>query len=277
MTAPFDHERWEELAVAHALDALEPSEEASFVDHLGQCAHCRTVVDDVSATAADLALTADQVEPSPDLRASLLDVVSRTPQDPRPVRAPLAVPHPSSDPVSLSGPGAPVDLQRAAARRRRNREHVGRWLVGAAAGLALVGGLVFVGTYDGDKPGNSRVAAAFSRCLDDSGCKPIRLVGDDGTVLAAVLVRGEHTEVVSERLAPNPASSTSYVLWAQHTAGPVKAVGVFDVTSEDASVHDLADLPWKLTDISAFMVSREAGNVAPATGSAPVATGTVKA
>lgn len=272
MNARFDHERWEELAVAHALDALEPSEDASFLEHLAGCARCRSVVDDVAATAADLALTVESADPPARLRESLLDEVGRTPQSPRP----LPVPQPSADSPRQSPVAAPLDFQ-AAARRRRGGDNIGRWLVGAAAAVAMVLGLAFVATYDGSKPGNNNVAQAFTQCIDDSGCRQIRLLGDDGSVVAAVLVRADRAEVVTERLAPNPASSTTYVLWAQHTSGPVKAVGVFDVTSRQASVHDLANLPWKLSDISAFMVSREAGNVPPATGSAPVAKGTVQA
>jgi hypothetical protein len=156
----------------------------------------------------------------------------------------------------------------------------GRWLVAAAAAVALVLGVAAVATFtmgNGAAKPDGTVAQAFGRCLDDKGCTPIRLLGSDGAVLAAVLVRGTQAEVVSERLAPNPAASTTYVLWAQHTQGAVKPVGVFDVTSRAVSVHEMESLPWKLSDISVFMVSREAGNVAPATGSAPVAKGSVSA
>ena len=266
MTAPFDHERWEELAVAHALDSLEPSEDAAFIEHLERCPRCRTVVDDMTAAATDLALAADPVEPPSSLRDSLLAAVAETPQVPQ-------VPQPGT----RTDLAAEVVAFPVGARARRTQP-IGRWLVAAAAGVALVLGLGFVATYDGKpKTAEGAVAQAFGRCLDDKSCTPIRLVGSDGKVLAAVLVRGDRAEVVSERLAPNPAASTSYVLWAQHTAGPVKAVGVFDVTSGGPSAHELSTLPWKLSDISAFMVSREAGNVAPATGSAPVAKGTVPA
>ncbi|MDQ1688736.1 MAG: hypothetical protein QOK42_1711 [Frankiaceae bacterium] len=263
MTDHFDHERWEELAVAHALDALEPSEDVSFLEHLASCARCRRVVDDVLATATDLALAVDPSDPSPEFRASLLDAVAYTPQ----VRQ-----------TPAARQELPVQPQLAPPAPRASTEPPGfvRWLVGAAAAIALVMGIGFVATYDGSRaPVDSRVAQAFGRCLDDNGCTPIRLLGSDGTVLAAVLVRGNRAELVSERLAPNPAASTTYVLWAQHTAGPVRAVGVFDVTSRGESVHELDALPWKISEISAFMVSREAGNVAPASGSAPVAQGTV--
>jgi hypothetical protein len=277
VNATFDHERWEELAVAHALDALEPSEDATFVAHLDSCARCQGVVAEMTAVAGDLALTADSAEPPAALREALLDAVKETPQERQPARIAPAV-RVQRESGGLAGEHAveplkpPVEL----ASRRRSGEHIGRWLVAAAAGVALVLGLGFVATYDCKSPAkDDSVAQAFGRCLDTSGCTPIRLVGSDGKVLAAVLVRGNRAEVVSERLAPNPADSTSYVLWAQHTAGPVKPVGVFDVTSGGASAHELDQLPWKISDISAFMVSREAGNVAPASGSAPVAQGTV--
>lgn len=263
MTAPFDHERWEELAVAHALDALEPSEEAGFLVHLADCARCRTLVDDVAATAADLALTVESAAPSERLRSSLLAEVARTEQ----------LPQPASRPVL---PGEVVPLAARPAAKRRWSAPPAQWLVAAAAGVALILGIGAI-TQLNSSPSTEQnaVAAAFIACSKDPQCREIRLTSDNSKVVATVLVMGGRAEIVTDGLAVNPASSTTYVLWAQHTQGTAKSVGVFDVPTGGPSVHVLDALPWSMADTAAFMVTREAGNTAPASGSTPLAKGTV--
>lgn len=263
MTAPFDHERWEELAVAHALDALEPSEEAGFLVHLDDCARCRTLVDDVTATAADLALTVESAAPSERLRSSLLAEAARTEQ----------LPQPASHPVF---PGEVVPLARPASKRRWSGPPA-QWLVAAAAGVALILGIGAI-TQLNSSPSTEQnaVAAAFIACSKDPQCREIRLTSDNSKVVATVLVMGDgRTEIVTDGLAANPSASTTYVLWAQHTQGTAKSVGVFDVPAGGPSVHVLEALPWSMSDTAAFMVTREAGNTAPASGSTPLAKGTV--
>lgn len=266
MTAPFDHERWEELAVAHALDALEPSEEAGFLVHVADCARCRTLVDDVAATAADLALTVESAAPSERLRSSLLAEVARTEQLPQPAARPV---------LPRERTGEVVPLTRPATKRRWSAPPA-QWLVAAAAGVALLLGIGAVLQLNGSEPGKQdAVAAAFIACSKDPQCREIRLTSDSSKVVATVLVMGGRAEIVTDGLAANPASSTTYVLWAQHTQGTAKSVGVFDVPAGGPSVHVLEALPWSMTDTAAFMVTREAGNTAPASGSTPLAKGTV--
>lgn len=264
MNGTFDHERWEELAVAHALDALEPSDEATFLAHLHDCARCRTVVDDVAATAADLALTVEQAQPSAGLRASLLAEVARTEQMPQPAARPV-----------LPLPVSPL-ASRAASRRRWSAPPA-QWLVAAAAGVALILGIGAVVQLSSSTPARTQnaVAAAFVACAKDPQCREIRLTSDTQQVVATVLVLDGRAEIVTDGLAPNPASSTTYVLWAQHTQGTAKSVGVFDVPAGGPSVHVLDTLPWPMSDTAAFMVTREAGNTAPASGSTPLAKGAV--
>jgi hypothetical protein len=64
---PDEHRSFEELAVGHALSALEPDEEQRFLAHLDSCARCRREVDEHLATAAHLAYSAEDVEPPPSL------------------------------------------------------------------------------------------------------------------------------------------------------------------------------------------------------------------
>lgn len=268
MNANFDHERWEELAVAHALDALEPSEDAAFLAHLDDCARCRTVVDDVTATASELALTVESAAPSAGLRESLMSEVARSEQVPQPAPRPVIPRERGGDVVTLS--------PRRAARRRWSAPPA-QWLVAAAAGVALILGIGAVYQLSSSSSSNKQnaVAAAFVACAKDPQCKEIRLTSDQSKVVATVLVKNGRAEIVTDGLAPNPASSTTYVLWAQHTQGTAKSVGVFDVPAGGPSVHVLDALPWSMSDTVAFMVTREAGNSAPPSGSTPLAKGSV--
>lgn len=267
MTATFDHERWEELAVAFALDALEPSEESSFLGHLDDCARCGAVVEDVAATAAALALTVDPAVPSDRLRSSLFAEVARTEQVPQPAARPV---------LPRDRSGEVVPLVRSTSSRRRWSAPPAQWLVAAAAGVALILGIGAVAQLSaGSSPKQKAVAAAFVACAKNPQCKEIRLTSDNQQVVATVLVMNGRAKIVTDGLAANPASSTTYVLWAQHTQGAAKSVGVFDVPRGGPSVHELDALPWPMEDTAAFMVTREAGNTAPSSGSTPLAKGSV--
>ena len=62
------HEEYKELISAHALIALDRQEEQALKKHLAECAVCRDELDRWNETAATLALTANPVEPSPQVR-----------------------------------------------------------------------------------------------------------------------------------------------------------------------------------------------------------------
>jgi anti-sigma-K factor RskA len=66
------HSEYKELIPAHALSALDPSDERALSEHLATCEECRREFADWEATAASLALTVDPVEPSPQVRENLL-------------------------------------------------------------------------------------------------------------------------------------------------------------------------------------------------------------
>ncbi len=80
------HARYAELAAAHALHALEPADEARFLQHAGQCDSCRQALAgyaDVTAALTDLAAPA---EPSPRLRLRIMAAAARE-QVPAPGRS----------------------------------------------------------------------------------------------------------------------------------------------------------------------------------------------
>jgi predicted anti-sigma-YlaC factor YlaD len=63
-----DHGGYDELAVAHGLDALDRADEVLFVAHLAGCARCRELVDETRTLAGALATTLPSEQPPPGLR-----------------------------------------------------------------------------------------------------------------------------------------------------------------------------------------------------------------
>ena len=60
------HDRFDELAVGHALSALEPEDEVVFLAHLPGCASCERALADHRETLGHLAYAAADEEPPPE-------------------------------------------------------------------------------------------------------------------------------------------------------------------------------------------------------------------
>lgn len=71
------HEEYREMIPARALSALDAAEAQALNEHLENCAECRRELEEWRATAATLSLTADPVEPSPDVRERILSEVRK--------------------------------------------------------------------------------------------------------------------------------------------------------------------------------------------------------
>jgi|SRR5687768_7088344 len=66
------HNDYKEMIPAHALSALDAADERVLNEHLAECAECRRDLSEWERTAANLALSAKPMEPSPQLREKLL-------------------------------------------------------------------------------------------------------------------------------------------------------------------------------------------------------------
>lgn len=66
------HDDYKEMIPAQALSALDAADERALHEHLAECAECRRDLAEWEATAASLALSADPMEPSPELREQIL-------------------------------------------------------------------------------------------------------------------------------------------------------------------------------------------------------------
>ncbi len=82
----------DELLAAYALDALPEDEAHRVEEHLRGCAEHRTAAAELQQTGSLLSLTADEVEPSSELRRRIVEAVKATP--PRPLATERATSHP---------------------------------------------------------------------------------------------------------------------------------------------------------------------------------------
>ena len=78
------HEDYKEMLSAHALAALDREAEHALNQHLSDCAACREELDTLYETAAALALAADPIEPSPQVREQILKRIKTIAQETRP-------------------------------------------------------------------------------------------------------------------------------------------------------------------------------------------------
>ena len=75
-TLPKSHDEYEALAVAWAIDALEPADEEIFEAHRHGCDDCALTVFATLEVAAELAYAVPDIEPPPLLRLRVLDAAT---------------------------------------------------------------------------------------------------------------------------------------------------------------------------------------------------------
>ena len=78
----------EDLLEAFALDALEPDEEQTVIDHLEECLQCSTLVSDYLRTSAALALTVGEADAPERVRTRLLESIEEPQAAPQQAAAP---------------------------------------------------------------------------------------------------------------------------------------------------------------------------------------------
>ena len=69
------HEDYKEMIPAHALSALDWTDDRALTDHLAQCVECRQELNEWQQTAAAVVLTASPVEPSLRVRERILSQI----------------------------------------------------------------------------------------------------------------------------------------------------------------------------------------------------------
>lgn len=244
------HALYDQLAVGHALSALEPEDEQAFLAHLPGCATCQRSLAEHTETLAHLAY----------------DVVSDAP--------PPSVLEGIRAGVAASGRAgafpAPASLEAA---RSRRRDRTVRWstaVVGAAASVVMLAALLFVNQSLQSQEHHAVADAARLQTtvasLVGPGARKVDLTGSGGS--GVVIVDKGKVSLVMSGLPVNDSHSV-YVLWQKGRFGDVRAVGTFDVRSKDLAVvdgglHLAADAhPVR------FMITREKGRTAPALSTQP--------
>ncbi|MCU1621486.1 MAG: putative transrane anti-sigma factor [Frankiales bacterium] len=239
------HERFEELAVGHALNALEPEDEVTFLTHLRGCAACERAVADHRESLAHLAYATDSVEPP----AALLTRIRAAVQE-----------------SGTAGPfPAPVRLE---PRRQRRTIRMTTAVVGVAASAVLVMALLIsdVGLHFRNRDLQARGQAIQSAVtsLLSPGARRVEL---SGTGQAVAIVHGHQVDLVLAGLPVNDRNSV-YVLWQQTASGRVTAAGTFDMHGGQVTViHQGLNIG---TDTQRLLVTREAGRTAPVSAAGPL-------
>jgi hypothetical protein len=251
---PGHDEGFEELAVGHALHALEPEDADAFLPHLADCARCREVVDDTTEVMAHLATAAPSAEPPPGLGERLRAEVARTPQDGA-AEVPQAVAPPTA---ARPTPSVPAPAAVPVPRRR--------WTsVLVAAAVAAVVGLggwtvVLMGERDEARDATAAEAAMLEEMLRPGPATVVPVADDDGRTVATLLARDDGVQVVSHALEANDPDADNYVLWGLDQGTP-KALGTFDVSGSGLELSSLevegAD------DFPSYGLTVEPGDTAP--------------
>jgi len=269
------------LTAAYALGAVDAEEAAEFEALLERDPVLRAEVEELRATAADLAWTTEPVDPSPRLKGDLMGMLDATPQLP-----PLAVPsavtdddrrpapvtelRPAASAGEAPGPAAPS----ASAPRERLGSASGRaserWfrrpgaLIGvAAAAVVLVVGGVVVGTNVGG-PGASQapVASAYEQVTTASDVViDKRDVVGGGTATVYFSASEAKTAVVLNDASPLPEGRVLQ-MWYVGASGPVSA-GVMSAT--DGAGHAVLEGSYTPGDTVAITVEPEGGSEQPTT------------
>lgn len=193
------------LVGAFALDALDAVERDEFEAHLESCDNCRLEAAELCATAARLGSVVE-LQPSPAMRARVLDAVSRTPQQ-RP------------NVVSLAD--------------QRSSRWTSRGLAAAAAVLAVVGAGVGVDQYRENQAIEARqLAQAQEQALitdvlaaDDKSVTEQE--GKAGLSLTVFASQEADAAVVSLGDVPALPEGRNYQVWRQ-VNGTLQSAGVMD-------------------------------------------------
>ncbi|MGW6534491.1 anti-sigma factor [Streptomyces sp. NPDC055051] len=225
-------------AAAYVLHALPPAEEAAFENHLAGCAACRREVAEFEETTARLA-SAESAPVPGDLRARVLEQVSRTP------RAPGR--HPAR---SRGGTGL-------------------RLALAASVAAAVVLGAVAAREHGEAEEARAQAAQAQEEARTAGGAFADVLTAPDATVHTGELTDGAKAAVVVSReqaeaaftargLPPLPGDRT-YELWYAGPGGDLRPAGLLEDSGD--RVTQVLDAP--LDDAVAVGITVE-----PAGGSA---------
>ncbi|CAQ00686.1 putative membrane protein [Clavibacter sepedonicus] len=269
------------LTAAYALGAVDAEEAAEVEALLERDPVLRAEVEELRATAADLAWTTEPVAPSPRLKVDIMAMLDVTPQLP-PLAAPSAVtddarrpapvtplrPAASSDAVpdaavpASSAPRGRLGSASARASERWFRKPGAIIGVAAAAVVLVVGGVVVGTNTGGPDTSQAPVASAYERVTTASDVViDKRDVVGGGTATVYFSASEAKTAVVLNDASPLPEGRVLQ-MWYVGASGPVSA-GV--MPEEDGAGHAVLEGSYTPGDTVAITVEPDGGSEQPTT------------
>ena len=260
---------WEELAAGHALRALEPEDEALFLDHLPGCDACARTRDEMTGVASHLAYAAEPADPPEALKRSILDAVRAT------------------GPAAGSGPVVPRQTRRPdvptliTARRpaaAASRRPAGAVLALAASLVLVVGLAVWNANLRSNVAVKDQAIARLSQ-VEELAADPstVRVAMTSGSgARGTAYLRGSEGVVLLQGLPANSRDSI-YVLWYEDRGGAYHAVDAFDVVDDDRVNAVEVAFGRPVGEIVRVAVSKEPGRTMPTKPSFPLVHGPIKA
>lgn len=266
MTGSSAHDTWAELAVGYALNALEPDDEALYVNHDRGCGTCAQLVIDTRAVMGEMAYAAEPVSPPPAVWTAIQSALNTSDRPPLPASARSV--------AEEGGPSRPVDRDAtvvALADRRRPMPGWARWVASGAVAavlvtVALLGAVVL--NLRGENATQHRQLDAVASCLEVADCQPVAM-GGSGDARAVALVRDGQVRLLVDRLPRNNRAREVYVLWALRGTSEAVPVTTFDVSTSGRQLIAAHPLPADLSSTTAFAVTRETGRQAPPAPTGP--------
>jgi len=239
------HDEYEALAVAWAVRALEPADQAMFEAHRGGCERCLRAADAALQTAAALAYGVSDVAPPARLRERVLAEAVPHGRNVQSVANPNRADGPPAARPGRGGlrPGGAGPGRLAPAMRRPRR------LAYALAAAVLVVGSAVTSWEVIRAPAADRIAA---------------LSAGNGT-LATVVAHQHDADVVTDMLPPNTGRGTAYYVWGMpaEDGGAPQVVGTFEVTTTGLHSYPLR-LTRPLDGYPVLAISEERAGSTPA-------------
>ncbi|MEP6478801.1 MAG: anti-sigma factor [Rhodoglobus sp.] len=242
------------LSGAYALNALDNDERTEFEAQLGESEETRNEVTELSDTAVLLGLAVEPVEPSAELKTSIMAKLASTPQLPREV-APVRTLTPAPQ-IEDDAPAA------ATARIRWFTRPVAALTAVAAAIAIIVGGGVIANSLidNGSQVAEANQLAAIN-AADDFQQTVVDVDGGGSAKLVWSLELASSALIV-DGLKQLPSDRT-YELWYIDAAG-ARPAGVFSVGS-DGGTWQVLDGKMAKGDTVGVTVEPRGGSESPTT------------
>jgi anti-sigma-K factor RskA len=253
------------LSGAYALNALDEAEAEAFEAYLAESAETRYEVTELRDTAVVLGLAVDPIEPSADLRASIMAKIASTPQ-----LAPIVADAPADSPEPVTTPAVPsavpAEFETAATTKAKARwfARPATVLASMAAAIAIIAGGVVVGNGVSQSQFNEAQADQLAVIMASPDKQEISAdVAGGGTATIAWSNDALASVVMVDGVAALP-SDKVYELWYINEDG-ARPAGTFSVDASDADAWRVLDGEMQAGDQIGVTVEPAGGSTTPTT------------